>query len=242
MLVQEAAVALAGMGADEPGMVLSCKRLIDRHPSAGPLWWLCARLLTAEDLGDAAWECLRAIDDDPTPRAIVRALPDDATVTVLGWPELLAQSLHRRGDVRVLVLDVGGEGYGFARQLQTAEVDAIEVHDAGLAGAVLASDLVLLEASAASGTTVLATTGSRAAAAVAHHAGVRVWAVVGEGRALPAPLFDAMVGRLATDEPWEADVEVVPGDLVDAVIGPDGLLEAADAVTRVDCPVAPELL
>ncbi len=242
VLVQEAAVALAGMGADVPGMVLSCKRLVDRHSTAGPLWWLCARLLTADDLAEEAWECLRAIDDDTTPRSVVRHLPDDATVTVLGWPELLAQSLHRRGDLQVLVVDVGGDGYGFARQLQAAELDAVEVPDTGLAGAVLASDVVLLEAAAAGGGAVVATAGSRAAAAVAQHAGIPVWAVVGVGRALPVPMFDVLAARLAGDEPWEADVELVPADLIDGVLGPDGFAAQAEASTRADCPVAAELL
>ena len=43
------------------------------------------------------------------------------------------------------------------------------------------------------------------------------------------------------EEPWEADEEVVPLDLVTAVAGPVGMEPVADALKRVDTPIAPEL-
>jgi hypothetical protein len=42
-------------------------------------------------------------------------------------------------------------------------------------------------------------------------------------------------------EPWDADDEFVPLDLVDRVVGPRGPETVADALARIDCPVAPEL-
>ncbi|MBA2626082.1 MAG: hypothetical protein H0U89_10820, partial [Acidimicrobiia bacterium] len=65
-LVSEAATALGGLGDDGPGLVLSCKRLVERQPTSGPMWWLCARLLRAADPRGEAWRCVGEIDGDPT--------------------------------------------------------------------------------------------------------------------------------------------------------------------------------
>src|SRR5436305_1059848 len=81
-----------------------------------------------------------------------------------------------------------------------------------------------------------------AAAAVARHAGLPVWAVGGVGRVLPGRLWGALAARLEEDdEPWLAAEEVVPPDLVDNVVGPDGMQPSAQAAAAPTCPVAPEL-
>ena len=131
------------------------------------------------------------------------------------------------------------------RRLRYDGVDAVDVPVTGLGAAVASVDLVLLEASAAGPDAVVAIAGSRAAAAVARHAGVPVWAVVGLGRRLPASLFDALRDRLAAEqrgEPWEGPDEVVPADLIDRVAGPVGFDDPASALRTADCPVAAELL
>jgi len=84
--------------------------------------------------------------------------------------------------------------------------------------------------------------GSRAAAAVARHAGLPVWAVVGEGRLLPDRLWRSLRSRLdARGEPWDADEEVVPLSLIDVVAGSWGTGTVTDALARTDCPIAAEL-
>jgi hypothetical protein len=241
-LVREAAGALGGMGADPTGLVLSCKRLVDRQPTAGPMWWLCARLLAAAEPRAEAWRCVGELDDDPTARRLADELPDDARVTVLGWPELVADALPRRGDLEVLVVDAAGEGTAFARRLRAADVDADEVPEAGTGAAAATSDVVVLEATAMGAGRLLAPSGSLAAAAVARHAGVPVWVVAGVGRALPGPLWEALVSRLDPGAPWEDVVELVPLDLVDVVLGPAGCSTPEQAATRADCGVAAELL
>ena len=55
-LVREAAAALSGLSADPGGLIMSCRRLLARHPTAGALWFLCARLLTAGDIRAEAWK------------------------------------------------------------------------------------------------------------------------------------------------------------------------------------------
>jgi hypothetical protein len=55
-------------------------------------------------------------------------------------------------------------------------------------------------------------------------------------------MWDALVSRLdAAGDPWDADDEILPLDLVTQVVGPRGPESVADALRRTDCPVAPEL-
>jgi hypothetical protein len=70
-----------------------------------------------------------------------------------------------------------------------------------------------------------------------------VWAVAGEGRVLPGPLWDEIARRLHLGgSPWAGVEEVVPLEWVDAVAGPDGVASVDDAVGRPTCPPAPELV
>ena len=184
------------------------------------------------------------MDADTTAQVLAGLLPEDATVVVVGWPEQAAEAVRRRGDLEVLVVDCGGDGLALGRRLEATGIETLDVPDAGVGAAAAAADLVLLEASALGPTGLVAASGSRAAAAVAGRAGTPVWVAAGVGRVLPGRLWDALLARLECDpaEPWDRIDEVVPLDLADQVVGPDGTLPAADAPGRADCPVTPELL
>jgi hypothetical protein len=241
VLVRESAGALAALGLDPAGLVTACRRIVDRHPTSGPLWWLCARVLTAPDPTREGWRAAEEIAADTTAAELAHALPEEPRVVVIGWPELAGDALLRRGDATVLAVDAHGTATGLVRRLQRADVDAVEVPPAGLAAAVVQSDLVLVEPSAVGPTGFVAPAGSHAAAAVGRAAGIPVWCVVGVGRLLPTRMWDALVTRLDTDEPWEEAEELVPLGLVDAVAGPCGLESVDAALRRIDAPVAPEL-
>lgn len=241
LLVRETAGAMAAFADDPAGLITACRRVVGRQPTSGPVWWLAARVLTAPDPMSEAWAAVEELHDDGTSRELSYALPDDATITVIGWPEAIGDALLRRGDATVLVVDALGEGSAFSHRLLMADVDAEDVPAIGLGAAVAESDLVLLEASAVGTTEFLSIAGSRAAAATARHAGVPVWLVAGVGRLLPQRMWETMVARLEDDEPWDADDEVVPLELVDQIVGPEGPEPVADALRRCDCPVAPEL-
>lgn len=131
-----------------------------------------------------------------------------------------------------------------ARRLDDAGTPAAVVPDAGVAAAVVVSDLVVIEATAAGPSGVLATLGSHNAAAVAAHRGVPVWAIAGIGRVLPGPLWDALLARLdqGPAEPWDRPVELVPVTLLNAMIGPHGPVDPDEGLAQAMCPVAPELL
>ncbi|MFP3906861.1 MAG: hypothetical protein ACLFWR_07495 [Acidimicrobiales bacterium] len=241
LLVRETAAALGSFGSDPSGLITACRRVVARQPTSGPVWWLAARVLTAPDPLREAWAAAEEMDADRTARELSYALPDDATVALLGWPDTVAEALIRRGDVVALVVDALGEGSGLVHRLILSDIDAVDVPSIGLGAAAADADLVLLEASAIGPDAFLGVAGSRAAAATARHAGVPVWLVGGAGRLLPRRMWDALVSRVEVDDPWDADDEVVPLELVDQVVGPQGPEPVADALARTDCPIAPEL-
>lgn len=243
LLVRETAQALAAFRDDPSGLVAACRRIVDRHPTSAPLWWLCARVLTAPDGQREAWQAVDDIEADTTAGELAFALAEEATACVIGWPEVVGDALPRRGDVEVLAVDALGEGSGLVRRLVHAGIDAVDVPTSGLGAAVASSDVLLLEAVAVGPTGFVAVSGSLAAATVARHADVPVWLTAGVGRLLPARMWDALAGRRTTRaaDPWDLDEEVVPLSLVDRVCGPHGLATPAEALRRTDCPVAPEL-
>jgi hypothetical protein len=163
---------------------------------------------------------------------------------LIGWPDVAAGALRRRGDLELLIAEANGDGSALVRRLIDCDVDAVAVPDAGVAASAVVSGLVLLEAVAAGPTGVLAATGSHAAAAVAALAGTPVWAVAGVGRILPGPLWDALLLRIdaGATEPWDRAVELVPSGLITELVGPGGRVAAEDGLATAGCPVAPELL
>jgi hypothetical protein len=243
LLVQETAQALAAFRDDPSGLVAACRRIVDRHPTSAPLWWLCARVLTSPDGHRDAWAAVDEIDNDATAAELAFALPEEVTACVVGWPEVVGEALPRRGDVEVLAVDSLGEGSGLVRRLMQGGIDAVDVPMSGLGAAVSSSDVLLLEAVAVGPTGFVGVSGSLAAATVARHADVPVWLTAGVGRLLPTRMWEALADRRATRaaDPWDLDEEVVPLTLVDMVVGPKGVEAPADAIRRTDCPVAPEL-
>jgi hypothetical protein len=241
-LVRETAGALRGLGLDTAGLVVACRRIVERHPTCGPLWWLCARMLTSADPTAAARAAVDEIERDPTVDRLVAELPDGATVVTVGWPELAAMALTRRGDVRVLAIDAAHHGSSFVQRLERAEVESELVPMEAAAIATAAADIVLVEADALDATSIVAATGSAVAAAAAGLAATPVWCVAGCGRRLPSPMVAAIAERVGQQsiDPWMREVETVPASIVTHVVGPLGRTPMASV--RAECEMAPELL
>lgn len=242
-LVREAATALASLRADHANLVIAGRRIVERHPEIGALWWMCARLLTSDEPTSLAWEIADQIDRDPTPGHVSARLPDDATVVTIGWPELGGAGLMMRGDARVLCADSRYEASGFMQRLERFDVECEPVPAESLARAVAMADLVILEVVAACPERVLAPVGSHVLAAVAASLSVPVWLVAGVGRRLPQQYVDEMAARvLACSDSWDLDIDDLPVDLVTHVVSDQG--PAADVPTGLAaaCPFAPELL
>jgi hypothetical protein len=242
-VVREAAGSLAAFADDPAALVTACRRLIERHPANGPIWWLCARTLVAADPADEVWRAATEFHQDATGDELARALRPDATAVVVGWTDRLLESFGPRGDVAVRVVDVTGDGPGFVRALERIDVEAHDVPVGGLAAAVASADVVVLAAEAIGPRHGLCPAGSWAAAAVARQGEVPVWLVGGVGRVLPDGLWRALVARLeATGRaPWDLGHDPVPLALVDQVVTGAGLRRADVAAASADCPDAPEL-
>ncbi|MGH8989993.1 MAG: hypothetical protein ACRDZ7_00495 [Acidimicrobiia bacterium] len=240
----EAAEALAAFADDPPGLVIACRRLIERRPSAGPLWWLGSRVLCALDPVAEAYAAMADLERDPTATLLSLELPG-GTIAVVGWPELASQALRSAERVAVVEPSPGrgvspryGDGRRLLRRLEHLGIDA---RIAGPEAAARRAALVLLEAHAAGPAGFVAAAGSTALARAARDASVPVWLVVGVGRRLPGALFDALTTHLHLDP---GDPEVLAWDAVEEVAGPGGRVAPGTAATgsRSDCPVAPELL
>lgn len=214
LLAREAAAVLGTFAGDPAGLVTSCRRLIDRHPTAGALWWACARLLAAGDVRDEARAIGDDLTDEPAATTLSLDLPDGAIVAVV--PDA-----------------AGGSELSFG--LNAWRDDVVVAHDPGALHAPRDEPRVLLvEAGAAGPDRFVAPEGTGDEVAAARDAGVAVWLVVDVGRRLPPALFTALVERASHARPGGAPpaVEIVAVDAADRVIEPH----------RVDCPVPPELL
>jgi hypothetical protein len=245
-LVEETAHALGSLRFDPSGLVVACRRIVERHPFAGPLWWLCANVATSAEPFDAVWELAEEIHDDRTGAVLAAQLPDDAAVATIGDPGVIGDGLRRRGDVRVLAFDAGHTASSFVRRMERHDVD-VEPLDAGVAGvAVRHADVVLVEAMAIDPRRAIVPVGSSTIAAIGASVGTEVWIVAATGRRLPTGFLDSMVARVdaLADEtdPWELDVEVLPTSLVTHVVGPHGRVPMGPPAIVAECPMAHELL
>jgi hypothetical protein len=243
LLVEEAVSALAVFGSDPAAMLTACRRLLTRQPAVGPLWWMCSRMVTGADARAEARAVIEDLRADQTGRILVDHLPDGAGVVIAGWPDLTVATLPRRGDVRVLVVDVEGQGSSVARRLERRDVEAEAVDAARLAGVVEESDVVVVEAAAMGSGAALVDVGSVPLAATARALGKPVWLVAGAGRRLPEPYWQAIVERI--DEPdlprFLAAWEVLGLGLVDRVFTTAGP-SRVDDLGPPEVPSAPELL
>src|SRR5687768_8809590 len=137
MLVHETAGAIRGLQLEPAGLVVACRRIVERHPTSGPLWWFCASLLTSTEPFRAAVALASEVENDPTPDHLGELLPADGTVCVLGWPDLIGDAVMRRGDIRILVVDSDDHSTSFVRRLHRSDIEAELVSPSGVAAAVL---------------------------------------------------------------------------------------------------------
>ena len=75
-LVHESAWALGAMASDPQALVLIVRRLVEKHPTCGPLWWLGSHVLTATDPVARLRELTVEYADDPTESYVAELLAD----------------------------------------------------------------------------------------------------------------------------------------------------------------------
>jgi hypothetical protein len=236
VVVAETADALTRLRPAPSELVALCRNLVERNPTCGPLWWLCAHLLANPESLGFAWQLAEEVERDATPVRLAECLPDGATVMTVGYPSITAPALRRCGNVSVLAVLAGDEGVRLVRVMDRAGVDVEPVGPEAMLAACRRADLVLLEAEGCSIAEVIGSVGSGLAAVAASTVGVPVWLVAGVGRRLPAPFVEAIACGL------DAQFEPFATTYVSKVAGPAGVVPMSGEALAPECPAVPELL
>jgi hypothetical protein len=240
-LACEAAWTLGELSIQEPTALLTaCRRLLDRHPACGPLWWVSARMAAADDPVEAGRRAAAELSSDATPDRIVKALRASVTasdVVVLTQPfelSLACLASSRPRPIRIL-----GSPWSLRQAVRSLSEVAADI--TGWASgeereALDGASVVVIEALAAGPRSALVDPGSATAIRVAMEASVPAWIVIGTGRALPGGLFDAAADRSA------GAAEEVAFEAFALGIGEGVTGDAAAVAAQVSCPPGPELL
>jgi hypothetical protein len=234
-IVAETVEAIARLSPTPSELVPLCRNLVERNPTCGPLWWLCAHLLAKPGDRETAWRLADEIERDPTPARLAERLPDDAAVMTVGSPPLAAQALRRADNVTVAAVLAGDEARGLVRAMDRAGVDVEPVAPEAMLRGLRRADLLLVEADACSTESVVASVGSGLAAIAASALDVPVWLVAGRGRRLPVAYVEAIERGLGRES------EMFATSYVSHVVGPEGVVPASREALVAECPVIHEL-
>jgi hypothetical protein len=232
-LLAESIQCLAGFDEDPAGLVMACRRLLVHHPESVRLWWVCARVATAIDPADAAWDAWDRLELDATPSRVDAAVGSpDGPVLTLGWDDSAETLARTRPDLDVVALRTGDDA-ALSLALRRSEVGArvVDVVEA----TALDPAVVLVPIAAAGGGTVLLPSDV---------AGTLDRLVPGRPPLLVAPLGTVLGEGLlgAYRRANEARVVPVAFDRFGGAIGPTGLADHRTFGNRRDTPEAPELL
>ncbi|MEY3360288.1 MAG: hypothetical protein RL531_7 [Actinomycetota bacterium] len=232
-LLAESIQCLAGFDEDPAGLVMACRRLLVHHPRSARLWWVCARVATAIDPADAAWDAWDRLELDATPSRVDAAVGSpDGPVLSLGWDDTIEVLARTRPDLEVVAVRTG-EDTALSVALRRSEIGARVVDAVG--ATALDPQVVLVPVAAAGAGRVLL--GPDVARTLEHlDTGRPPLLVAPLGRVLPEGLFGAY-GR-AND----GRVVTVPFDRFSGAIGPTGLADHRSFANRRDTPEAAELL
>lgn len=238
-LAREAAAALAALADDRLGMVPACRRLLDRHPEVGPLWWACARMLSCDDPVAEAQAIRRDLDADQVGLSLALDLPNRIDITMVGWSPLAEELARRRPDIKVDLVSNGGVTFaeinGRGPEGPDWDLDGriIDFQEDELERSIQAGHLLLVEAWAAGDDAYLTQTRMKQATLAAQRSGTEAWLVVGVGRRVPEPMFKVLQRRVAdSTDPWLLASEVLGTSQVTRVVEPLGM----------PCPCPQELL
>ena len=219
IVVAETVDAVTSLRPTPSELVPLCRNLVERNPTCGPLWWLCARLLAKpEGLADA-WHLVDEIEGDDTPARLADALPDDVTVLTVGYPAMTARALRRRAGVSVVAGLAGEDGGRLVRAMDRAGVDVEPVLPEAMLDAMRRVDLVLLEADACSTVVGRRPDGQRASPpSPRRRSACRSGSLPDEDGGCPSPFVEAIGRRL------DAEHEEFPTSYVRKVAGPEGVV------------------
>jgi hypothetical protein len=237
VLAHEVAELLLDVAHDPAQMVAAARRVLAHQGDCAPLVWLCAHMLVALEPEAAAADCLARLEHQEAARQLGDLFGESASVLVIGDAMVTVDALRRRGDVDVAVLTTPFVGHRLTHMLERdRSVRSYELELVSIA--VRRADVVVVEPQMIGPLTGVYTLGAAAACALAGALDAELWCVLGEGRALPDPLYGAAMRRIAGDVDNDAGMlETIPNDAMGRFVSAAG---ERDEV-MIDCPVAAEL-
>lgn len=243
-LAAETAGALAALGDDSRGMLAACRQMLARHPEAGPLWWACARMLSADDPEAEARAIRRNLADDAVGLSLALDLPQGIEVAIIGWSPLVNELAGRREDLKLNISWTGGLTFVEAN-LDTFHDPSLETYDPDiddrvfdlksheLVRSVERCEVLLVDVWVAGDKAFFSSARNKEAMVAAHRCGTEAWAMVGVGRRLPEPLFEVVRQRIRTTAtPRLVAADHTINEYASRVIEP----------VSIPCPCPPELL
>lgn len=241
LVATEAAFTLAELAAYEPAAVLTAaRRLVERHPACGPLWWASARVAGSDEPAAAADAVAAALLSDPTPQRIAEALRDEVArsdlVCATVPAELLREALSHRGgyELRLVApyLELRHELGAFGTV--TAEVTGYEPEEA--AEALSGAAVLLVEPLLAGPPGVLVSSETAATVATAAEEGVPVWVLLGAGRVLGSKAVETAAGLVGDG------YELLEAGRFTLAVDMSGPVDAGVALSRTTSPPGIELV
>jgi hypothetical protein len=203
---------------------------------------LCAQALSALDPFERLYELESEINKDATTDHLLAQLGDARVVCIVGWSPTALEALVQRGDCKALVLDSFGSADSAVNALERVEVEAESVSIEHAARAIDMCDMVVLDALGCGPDEFLMTSGSHGVAALAYVAQKPALVTARCGTRLPAELWESMKARnFDAQRPWRTEVDVVPRELLRAVVGPTGTVDASFSVAA-ECAPTTEML
>ena len=248
----ETAMALRGLGSDPATVLLTCRRLVERHPTVGPLWWLCSEMVTALEPRETMRRCVDRVREDSTPvhlaEFLAERLGEGSLVCLNGWSWDVAVALSQMEPREICVVDGDNGADHMVRVLERAEHEVHLVGSTGGASAVGEADVVVLSALAASADVAWCSAGGHGLAAVAYCSETPVVLATPRGTRLPHQTLEGMAIDLASQtrgQVWHRGIDEIPVGLFTWFVGPSGVESSAAPGFRGVMPetqYAPELL
>lgn len=245
-------MALRGLGSDPATVLLTCRRLVERHPTVGPLWWLCSEMVTALDPREALRRCVELVREDSTPVHLAEflggRLSEGSLVCLNGWSWDMAVAFGQMAPLEVCVVDGDNGADHMVRVLERADHEVHLVEPSGGASAASEADVVVLSGLAASPETAWCAAGAHALAAVAYCAEIPVVLSTPRGTRLPHATLDGMARDLASQtrgRVWHRGIDEIPVGLFTWFAGPTGVESSSMPGFRgvvAETSHAPELL
>lgn len=240
VIASEAAWSLGELGAGDPAAVLTAsRRLVERHPACGPLWWACAKLLVADDPLAEAHRVVAEFSSDVVANRLSDALRSNFTASDVlcstAPADLLSQALDRRGSYRVRLI---GRYFWLRhglRQIGARADDATGYEAEEMDEALSGAGVLLVEPRLASPAGLLVDLGTGAIAERAAASEIPVWVLLATGHVLPPDLATFALGRAGDG------FELIEPDVLSRAVDETGLGDLQPALRRAGCPPAPEL-